>query len=152
MSDTGLKLSVRLYIKHTDRQLPHRNETIDHPSVVELQNRRNSILGQNARLGDFRPGYLAQSHRKGASHCACPGSMGHSPTWTLTIKARNQKSVHHTMPEEALEVTREHIEQNQRFNELIHQLVAVSDTLCQARIRLQQDKTKPQSRRRSKAR
>ena len=78
--------------------------------------------------------------------------MGHGPTWTLTRKARNQKSVHHTVPEEALEVTRGHSEQNQRFNELILQLVEVSDTLCQAHIRLQQDKTKLQSRRRSKAR
>ncbi len=78
--------------------------------------------------------------------------MGHGPTWTLTRKARNQKSVHHAVPEESLEVTCEHIEQYQRFNELIHQLVEVSDTLFQAHIRLQQDKTKLQSRRRSKAR
>ena len=47
--------------------------------------------------------------------------MGHGPTWTLTRKARNQKSVYHTVPEEALEVTREQIAQYQRFNELIHQ-------------------------------
>ncbi len=66
--------------------------------------------------------------------------MGDGPTWTLTRKARNQKSVHHPVPEEALEVTREHIAQYQRFDELIHQLVEVSDTLRQARIRLQWDK------------
>ena len=78
--------------------------------------------------------------------------MGHGPTLTLTIKTRIQKSIHHAVPEEALEVTREHIEQNQAFNELIHQLVEVSDTLCQAHNRLQQDKTKLQDRRRSKAR
>ena len=127
---------------------------MDHPSVVELQTRRDSILEQIARFGDFRPGNLAQRHRKFSKpscHCARPDSMGHGPTWTLTIKTRIQKSVYHAAPEEALEVTCEHIEQNQRFNELIHQLVEVSDTLCEARIWLQQDKTKLQGRRRSKA-
>ena len=63
--------------------------------------------------------------------------MCHGPTWTLTRKTRNQKSVYHTEPEEALEVTREHIAQYQRFNELVHQLLHVCDTLCQVRIRLQ---------------
>ena len=41
---------------------------MDHPSVVELQTQRDSILEQNTRLGDCRPGNLAQPHRKGASH------------------------------------------------------------------------------------
>ena len=66
--------------------------------------------------------------------------MGHDPTWTLTRKARNQKSVHHPVPEEALEVTREHIAQYQRFNELIHQSVEFNNPLCRARIRLQWNK------------
>ncbi len=99
---------------------------MDHPSFVALQTQRDSILQQIARLGDFRPGNLAQHHRicgKPSCHCAGPDSIGHSPTWTLTRKARNQKSVYRTVPEEALEVTREHIAQYQRFNELIHQFV-----------------------------
>ena len=41
---------------------------MDHSSVVELQTQRDSILQQISRLGDFRPGNLAQLHRKGASH------------------------------------------------------------------------------------
>ena len=36
---------------------------MDHPSVVELQTQRDSILEQIARPGDFRPGNLAQHHR-----------------------------------------------------------------------------------------
>ena len=117
---------------------------MDHPSVGELQTQRDSISEQIGRFGDFRLSNLAQRHRKFSKpscHSARPDSMGHGPTWTLTIKIRIQKCVYHAVPEEALEVTREHIEQNQRFNELIHQLVEVSDTLCEARIRLQRDKT-----------
>ena len=78
---------------------------MDHPSVVELQTQRDSILEQIARFGDFRPGNLAQRHRKFSKpscHCARPDSMGHGPTWTLTIKTRIQNSVYHAVPEEAL--------------------------------------------------
>ena len=122
---------------------------------MELQTQRDSILEQVAKLGDFSPGNLAQRHRKCGEpwrHCTRPDSMGHGLTWTLTRKARIQKSVYHTVPEEAPEVTREHIAQYQRFNELIHQLVEVSDILCSARIRLQRDQKKLQIRCRSKAR
>ncbi len=78
---------------------------MDHPSVVELQTQRDSILEQIARFGDFRPGNLAQRHgklSKPSCHCARPDSIGYGPTWTLTIKTRIQKSVYHAVPEEAL--------------------------------------------------
>ena len=85
---------------------------MDHPSFVELQNRRNSILEQIAGPGDFRPSDLAQRHRKFGNpscHCAQPGTMSHGPIWTLTRKARNQESVHRPVPEEALGGAREQL-------------------------------------------
>ena len=69
--------------------------------------RPNAIPFWNKLPGSetFTPGNLAQRHRKlskPSCHCARPDSMGHGPTWTLTIKTRIQKSVYHAVPEEAL--------------------------------------------------
>ena len=66
--------------------------------------------------------------------------MGHGPTWNLDENSPQPEVGHHPVPEETPEVTHEHITQYQHFNELFYQLVEISDTLCQAHIRLQRER------------
>ncbi|MCY3769404.1 MAG: hypothetical protein OXG56_08590 [Gammaproteobacteria bacterium] len=106
--------------------------------LIKLESQRESILQQLAEIGDFRPGSLSQRFRrcgKPSCHCAQDDSPGHGPNWILSRKRRGQQSVSHLVPDEALEATRDHLEQYRRFDELVDQLVEVNDALCQAKIR-----------------
>jgi hypothetical protein len=128
---------------------------MNHPLIDTLQSQRSSILAQIAALGDFRPGKLYHRHKRCGSkncHCNSPDSQGHGPYWRLSRKKRGQISVSHSIPEDAVEMTRRHVERFDRFDHLVNELVEVSDQLCQARIKAGRGQKKTSSAVRRKSR
>ena len=113
-------------------------------------------------IGEFRPGSLQARYRtcgKPGCHCAQDGDPGHGPKWVLT-RTVDGKRRNFSIPDEAIEATRAQVAEFQRFRCLTHELIEVSERLCQARLTDGGDlrqagkrgRSKPSSRRRSRPR
>ncbi len=123
-----------------------------------LEARQNEIRRQLAAIGDVRPGSLVERYRKcGKSycHCAADGSRGHGPSWSLTHPVAGTTRTR-VIPPEAVEETRAQIAECRRFRQLVREMIEVSDTICQLRLRAdtpaptaKKRGSRPRSRRRS---
>lgn len=101
-----------------------------------LENRRQEVLAQLAKLGDLRPGSLVQRYTKcGRASCACAqeGNRAHGPQWVVTSKVGG-KTRTRAIPPQALEQTRAQIAECQRLRQLVAELIEVSEQLCHARV------------------
>ena len=105
-------------------------------TLAALTLRRDRIQQDLAFLGDLRPGSLTSRVRpcgKPGCRCKADGATGHGPYWSLTFKVQG-KTVTRSIPEAAVERTREQIAEHKRFRALAAELVEVSEQLCQARL------------------
>lgn len=106
--------------------------------IEQLSQRRDELLEQIARIKDMRPGTLIPRFRKCGKpycHCAKDGSPGHGPSWSLT-RDINGKTVTKIIPKgTAVERTKEHIAEFKRYRGLNHELVEVSEKLCDAKLK-----------------
>ena len=98
--------------------------------------RRDEIRKALADIGDLRPGSLKSRYRKcGKPNCRCTreGDPGHGPHWSLSrlVKGRMHSRA---IPADALEETRQQVDECRRLRELTRELIEVSDSLCQARL------------------
>ena len=106
------------------------------PSLPELEVQRERIKLRIAELGDLRPGSLKDRFRKCGKpncHCAKPGEVGHGPSWSLTHDEKG-KTVTKIIPASLVPQTREQLAEYQRLRGLTHDLVKVSEKICDARI------------------
>jgi hypothetical protein len=105
--------------------------------VAKLHARRDELKAQIASVGDLRPGFLFGRYRKCGRpncHCARRDSEGHGPSWSLTRRV-NGTTVTRVIPSgPAVERTREHLAEYKRFKQLVDELIATSERLCDARI------------------
>ena len=103
-----------------------------------LLQQRDQLKTQLADVGDMRPGSLVPRYRrcgKASCHCAKKGAQGHGPSYSLTHAAKG-KTVTNVIPAgPAVERTREHIDEYHRFRQLVQQLIAVSEKICDLRLR-----------------
>lgn len=100
-----------------------------------LSARRDELIDRIGRLGDFRPGNLLQAFRKcgqPSCHCAREGDPGH-PGWQLTRKVKG-KTVTRRIPWQAVELTQAHVEEYRNFRQLLHELIEVSESLCDGQV------------------
>lgn len=98
--------------------------------------RRDRIQQDFASLGDLRPGSLTRRFLqcgKPGCRCKADGATGHGPYWSLTFKVQG-KTVTRSVPEAAVERTREQIAEHKRFRALAAEFIEVSEELCQARL------------------
>jgi hypothetical protein len=105
-------------------------------TVEALLERRESIQGRIASLGDLRPGSLVGRYRKcgkPSCHCAQPGDPGHGPSWSLTHAVAG-KTLTRVIPAAAVAQTEVQIEEYRRFRALSKELVEVSEAICEARL------------------
>jgi len=106
-------------------------------TLQDLERRRAALRAQLAAVGDLRPGSLVGRYRrcgKPNCHCAAPGAAGHGPSWSLT-RTVERKTVTRIIPAgPAVEATRQHLAEYQRFRALTQAFVAVSARLCDARL------------------
>ena len=101
-----------------------------------LEAQRQAVLDQIAALGDLRPGSLVKRFKKcGYPNCkrAQPGARGHGPQWILTTSV-DGKTRSRVIPADAVETTRAQIAECRRRRQLVADLIAVSDRICQARL------------------
>ena len=105
-------------------------------SLVELEQRRSSVLSQILQLGDFRSGSVTPiSGRCGKPNCRChqPGQPGHGPNIRLTRKV-NGKTVSESFSSAAeLSKVKREVEAFHRFRQLCQELLQVNEKICRAR-------------------
>jgi len=110
----------------------------DDTHIEQLLSQSHTLKAEIAQVGEMRPGSLVERYRKcGKSNCRCAkrGAAGHGPDWILTREV-NGKTVTKGIPAgPAVEQTRAQIEEYKRFRDLTRELVQVSESICDARLR-----------------
>jgi len=108
------------------------------PDLHALQLQRDQLKSQLSQIGEMRPGSLVARFRKcgkPACHCAKKGSKGHGPCYSLT-RPMAGKTVTRIIPAgPAVEQTRQQVEEYHRFRQLVQQLLAVSEQICDWQLR-----------------
>ena len=109
-----------------------------HDNSKQLAARRQALKAAIGELGDLRPGQLTARFRKCGKpncHCATPGDPGHGPSFSLT-RAVAGKTVTRIIPAgPAVAQTQAQLEEYRRFRALSHELVEVSEALCEAALK-----------------
>ena len=108
------------------------------PDLTALQRQRDELQSQLAQIGEMRPGSLVARFRKCGKptcHCAKKGAQGHGPSHSLTWPVAG-KTVTRVIPVgAAVEQTRQQLDQCHRFRQLVQQLLAVSEQICDWQLR-----------------
>lgn len=101
-----------------------------------LESRRSDLLRSIAGLKDMRPGSVVGAVwrcGKPTCHCAQPEDPGHGPTLRLTYKSRG-KTITEALPTPAaVRKAENEIAEFRRYQQLTHELVAVSEQVCRLR-------------------
>ena len=120
-------------------------------TLVELEQRRSSVLSQILQLGDFRSGSVTPiSGRCGKPNCHChqPGQPGHGPNVRLTRKV-NGKTISESFSSVAeLSKVKREVEAFHRFRQLCQELLQVNERIC--RLRPVEDTISPEEKKRRK--
>jgi hypothetical protein len=105
-------------------------------SLAALEAQRSKLLEQFHGLGDLRPGSITAVVRrcgKPTCHCAKPQDPGHDPQFRLTRRVAG-KTVTETFPNPtALRKAQQEVAEFHRFQELIQELVALNEKICELR-------------------
>ncbi len=108
------------------------------PDLDTLLLQRDRLKMELAAVGDMRPGSLVPRFRKcGKASCRCAkkSAQGHGPSFSLT-RAVSGKTVTHVIPAgEAVDRTRAQLNEYHRFRNLVQQLIAVSEQICDLQIK-----------------
>jgi hypothetical protein len=106
-------------------------------SVKALHEKREQLKADLAQINDLRPGSLTARFRKCGKpncHCAQKDSPGHGPSYSLT-HASAGKTITQVIPQgPAVDRTRAQIAEYRRFRQLVQELIAVSEQLCNAQL------------------
>jgi hypothetical protein len=120
-------------------------------SLVDLEQRRSSVLSQILKLGDFRSGSITTIQGrcgKPTCHCHQPNQPGHGPNFRLTRKV-NGKTVSETFSSAAeLRKAQREVEAFHRFRQLSQELLDVNEKICRARST--EDTVSPEEKKRPK--
>ena len=105
---------------------------MQHANSRYFERRTAALLGRLARIGPFVAATLAcVRHRCGNPRCRCAQGEGH-PSWRLTYKDKDQKTVSVYVPVGMLQEVRQWIENHRAFKKLASE---ISDAQL-ARVRL----------------
>ena len=123
LSDSIIKLT----------ELNRRTAMTTNLNLEQLTAQRDALCQRLADISDFRPGNLTHYKRKCGKpncHCAQPGDSRH-PMWILTRKVKG-KTVSNGIPNHAVERTRAQMQEYKHFQNLVKELIEVSDAACHA--------------------
>jgi hypothetical protein len=109
---------------------------VDDPALDDLEQQRDRLYIELAATGDFRRGSISENYRRcGKPNCACaqPDHPGHGPRflWTRTVAGRGTKGRQLSAGE--VDKVRAELANYQRFADLSEQIVAVNESICEAR-------------------
>jgi hypothetical protein len=105
-------------------------------TIEELEGRRAAVLKQIEEVGDMRRGSIAERYRQCGKHpCCCEQAEhpGHGPYYSLTVKAAGTTVTRHLAAGGELAKVEREIAAFRRFQELVPELVAVNEEICEAR-------------------
>ena len=101
--------------------------------LTALQRQRDELKSQLSQIGAMRPGSLVARFRrcgKATCHCAKKGAKGHGPSHSLTWPVAGKTRTRIIPAGAAVEQTRQQLEEYHRFRQLVQQLLAVSEQIC----------------------
>lgn len=108
------------------------------PDLDALLPQRDQLISHLTNVGEMRPGSLVVRFRKcgkPSCHCAKKDDQGHGPSYSLTRPVAG-KTVTRIIPAgPAVQRTRQQLDQYHRFRQLVQQLVAVSERICDWQLR-----------------
>ena len=104
--------------------------------IEQLEQTQERLYEELRSLGDFRRGTVSANYRKcGKSNCACVSSEhpGHGPQylWNATIEGKSRARNLRLGPE--LDKVQGEVNRYGTFLRLVHELVEVSEALCDLR-------------------
>lgn len=105
-------------------------------TIEEMEGRRAQVLKQIADIGDMRRGSIAERYRQCGKHpCCCEQAdhPGHGPYYSLTVKAEGTTVTRHVTAGAELAKVQREIAAFRRFQDLVPELVAVNEEICEAR-------------------
>ncbi len=104
--------------------------------TASLEKERDRLLRELAQLGDMRSGSLSERYQRcSRSPCVCddPKHPGHGPIYSYSALVDGKTKIRNYKPGPHLERLRNELAAYQRFRELTHELIVVSNRLCEAR-------------------
>jgi hypothetical protein len=105
-------------------------------TIEEMEDRKAVVLKQIAEVGDMRRGSIAERYRQCGKHpCCCEQAdhPGHGPYYSLTVKAEGTTVTRHVAAGAELAKVQREIAAFRRFQNLVPELVAVNEEICEAR-------------------
>ncbi len=105
-------------------------------SLPDLESRREELLAELGRVGDFRRGSVSVTFRRcGKANCACakPGHPGHGPRTMWTRRGAGGKTVGRALKPGEVGKVRAELDAWHRFSALTDELAAVNEAICEAR-------------------
>lgn len=102
----------------------------------DLEGKRRRLYQELARLGDLRRGSIAVNFRRcGKANCACarPNHRGHGPQYLHVTKANGRSHARTLKPGPALEKLEGEIANHRRLRQLVLELIAVNEKICDLR-------------------
>lgn len=110
----------------------------NNPDLETLLEKRDQLKEWISQIGPMRPGSLVARFRKCGKptcHCAKKGAQGHGPCYSLTHAVSGKTRTRVIPAGPAVDLTRQQVAEYQRFRELVQQLVAVSEQICDQQLR-----------------
>ena len=109
---------------------------MDDPSLNDLEQRREQLYAELAATGDFRRGSVSENFRRcGKPNCACaqPDHPGHGPRYLWTRSVAGRKTKGRQLSAGEVDKVRAELANYHRFAQVSEQIVAVNETICEAR-------------------
>lgn len=119
-------------------------------SLSELEQRREVITQQFARLGDLRPGCVsATSGRCGKPGCRChrPGEPAHGPNFRLTYKAEGKTVSESLSTPAAIRRAQREVAEFRRFQDLSRDFIETNTAICRLRPAAEEPPTEQEKKR-----
>ena len=110
----------------------------NNPDMEALVLQRDQLKERISQIDEMRPGSLVARFRKcgkATCHCAKKGAQGHGPSYSLTHSVGGKTRTRIIPAGPAVEKTRQQLEEYQRFRQLVQQLAAVSEQICDLQLR-----------------
>lgn len=119
-------------------------------TLPTLEQDRSAVLLQISRLGDLRPGSIAEVMArcsKPTCHCARPHDPGHGPTFRLTRKLHGKTVAETLSTPAALRKAQREVAEFRKFQALSQRLLEVNTEICRRRP-LEEEALSPQEKKR----
>lgn len=104
--------------------------------IAALEAKRTEVVKQISQLGDMRKGSITENFRccgKPACGCHAADHPGHGPYYAFTTNVAGKTRTVQMLPGAKLKKFEREVSTYKEFRKLSNELIAVNETLCDAR-------------------